>query len=184
MGKDRALRKDKKVYTPQTLINKVAMATLDGKGMGLRKSPYLSDVSVDDRRLLQKIVGISVEEFNQRLNKKLELLTDKIVDRMLETVEDTPLNSLGFNLSVAIDKRQRLMSASAAGSANVNIQVNNYGSMSKEDILAKLMGKPVAGAIKAASTNAIEVTSDASELSSEPVSELSESSVTDRSDNP
>jgi len=27
------------------------------------------------------------------------------------------------------------------GNANVNIQVNNYGSMSKEEILAKLTGK-------------------------------------------
>lgn len=144
MPGEKKLRKDKRTYTPQTLINKVAMATLQGQGMGLRSSPYLAQVSQDDRRMLQKIVGLSVEEFNQRLNKKLELLTDRIVDRMLETVEETPLNSLGFNLSVAIDKRQRLMSANAAGSANVNIQVNNYGNMSKEDILARLMGKPVA----------------------------------------
>jgi hypothetical protein len=159
---EKKLRKDKRTYTPQTLVNKLAMATLQGQGMGLRKSPYLSDVSADDKRLFQKIVGLSVEEFNQRLNKKLELLTDRIVDRMLDTVEDTPLNSLGFNLSVAIDKRQRLMSANAAGSANVNIQVNNYGQMSKEDILAKLMGKPVAGAIDAASQSAIEIPNDAS----------------------
>lgn len=157
---EKKLRKDKRTYTPQTLVNKLAMATLQGQGMGLRKSPYLSDVSADDKRLFQKIVGLSVEEFNQRLNKKLELLTDRIVDRMLDTVEDTPLNSLGFNLSVAIDKRQRLMSANAANSANVNIQVNNYGQMSKEDILSKLMGRPVAGAVEAASQPAIEIPSD------------------------
>ena len=159
---EKKLRKDKVTYTPQKLINKLAMATLEGKGMGLRSSPYMDGVSMDDRRLFQRIVGLSVEEFNQRLNKKLEMLTDRIVDRMLETVEETPLNSLGFNLSVAIDKRQRLMSASAAGSANVNIQVNNYGQMSKEDILAKLMGKPVAGAIEAASQGQVVELTDAS----------------------
>ena len=93
--------------------------------------------------MLQRIVGMSVEEFNSRLMSKLDNLADKILDRMLETVDETPLNSLGFNLSVAIDKRQRLQGINATQAANVNIQVNNYGGMSKEEIIAKLMGKPV-----------------------------------------
>lgn len=98
---------------------------------------------------------MSVDEVNQRLITKLDQLTDKILDRMNETVDETPLTSLGFNLSVAIDKRQRLASMNAAGSANVNIQVNNYGQLSKEEILAKLMGKPVAEAIKKASSGEV-----------------------------
>jgi hypothetical protein len=84
---------------------------------------------------------MSVEEFNQRLMGKLDCLADKILDRMLDTVDETPLNNLGFNLSVAMDKRQRMAGAAAVGNANVNIQVNNYGGMSKEEILAKLTGK-------------------------------------------
>jgi len=91
--------------------------------------------------MLQRVVGMSVEEFNQRLMGKLDCLADKILDRMLDTVDETPLNNLGFNLSVAMDKRQRMQGAAAVGNANVNIQVNNYGSMSKEEILAKLTGK-------------------------------------------
>lgn len=69
---------------------------------------------------------------------------------MTETVDKTPLQSLGFNLAVAIDKRQRLAGAAASSGASVNIQVNNYGNMSKEDLIAKLTGRmevalPVAG---------------------------------------
>ena len=133
----------KRSYQPQRLINAVAKATMEGKGMGLAKHPSLKEVSPTDRAMLQRVVGMSVEEFNQRLMGKLDTLADKILDRMLDTVDDTPLPSLGFNLSVAIDKRQRLAGMNATGNANVNIQVNNYGGMSKEEILAKLTGRPV-----------------------------------------
>ena len=131
----------KATYSPQRLINSVAMATLDGRGLGLKKHPSLGDVTVDDRRVLQRIVGITVEEFNQRLIGKLDTLADKIVDRMLETVDDTPLQTLGFNLAVAIDKRQRIAGLNATQGANVNSQVNNYGSLSKEESVARLSGK-------------------------------------------
>lgn len=128
-------------YSPQKLVNDLAVATLEGRGLGLKKHPRLSYVTEEDKRLFQRIVGITVEEFNQRLIGKLDNLADKIVDRMLDTVEDTPLNSLGFNLAVAIDKRQRLAGLNAVQGANVNIQVNNYGSLSKEEIVARLSGK-------------------------------------------
>ena len=132
-----------RTYQPQKLINAVAQATLETGGVGLVRHPQLKEVSKDDRAVLQRVVGMSVEEFNSRLMSKLDNLADKILDRMLETVDDTPLNSLGFNLSVAIDKRQRLQGLNATQAANVNIQVNNYGGMSKEEIIAKLTGKPV-----------------------------------------
>lgn len=132
-----------RTYQPQKLINAVAQAALETGGVGLARHPQLKEVSKDDRAVLQRVVGMSVEEFNSRLMSKLDNLADKILDRMLETVDDTPLNSLGFNLSVAIDKRQRLQGLNATQAANVNIQVNNYGGMSKEEIIAKLTGKPV-----------------------------------------
>jgi len=132
-----------RTYQPQKLINAVAQAALETGGVGIRRHPQLKEVSRNDREMLQRVVGMSVEEFNSRLMSKLDNLADKILDRMLETVDDTPLNSLGFNLSVAIDKRQRLQGLNATQAANVNIQVNNYGGMSKEEIIAKLTGKPV-----------------------------------------
>jgi len=132
-----------RTYQPQKLINAVAQATLETGGVGIRRHPQLKEVSRSDREMLQRVVGMSVEEFNSRLMSKLDNLADKILDRMLETVDDTPLNSLGFNLSVAIDKRQRLQGINATQAANVNIQVNNYGGMTKEEIIAKLTGKPV-----------------------------------------
>ena len=128
-------------YSPQKLVNSLAVATLEGRGLGLKKHPALANVTNEDKRLLQRIVGITVEEFNQRLIGKLDTLADKIVDRMLDTVDETPLQTLGFNLAVAIDKRQRIAGLNATQGANVNIQVNNYGSLSKEEIVARLSGK-------------------------------------------
>ena len=91
-----------------------------------------------------------MEEFNQRLIGKLDTLADKIVDRMLDTVDETPLQTLGFNLAVAIDKRQRIAGLNATQGANVNIQVNNYGSLSKEEIVARLSGKASVPTIQSA----------------------------------
>jgi len=141
--------RNKRTYGPQGLIEKVAKAALEKGGVGLKNHPLLSEVTAADAAVIQRVVGMSVEEFNQRIGSKLDQLSDKILDRMLETVEETPLTTLGFNLSVAIDKRQRLAGMSAAGNAAVNIQVNNYGDMSKEEILAKLTGRNIGRAIAA-----------------------------------
>jgi hypothetical protein len=140
----------KTTYSPQRLINSLATATLEGRGLGLKKHPSLGDVTESDRMVLQRIVGITVEEFNQRLIGKLDTLADRIVDRMLDTVDDTPLQTLGFNLAVAIDKRQRIAGLNATQAANVNIQVNNYGSLSKEEIVARLSGKTSVPTIQSA----------------------------------
>jgi len=137
-------------YSPQKLVNSLAVATLEGRGLGLKKHPALANVTNEDKRLLQRIVGITVEEFNQRLIGKLDTLADKIVDRMLDTVDETPLQTLGFNLAVAIDKRQRIAGLNATQGANVNIQVNNYGSLSKEEIVARLSGKASVPTIQSA----------------------------------
>lgn len=136
------VKSNKRVYPAGELVEATAKAMLEGKrGLGLRTSPHLGPVTEDDRRLLERIVGLTVEEFNQKIIAKLDVLADKIIDRMTETVDKTPLQSLGFNLAVAIDKRQRLAGQAASGNANVNIQVNNYGNLSKEELIAKLTGK-------------------------------------------
>lgn len=132
---------NKRVYPAGELVEATARAMMENKGLNLRTSPHLGPVTEDDRRLLQRIVGLTVEEFNQRIIAKLDTLADKIIDRMTETVDKTPLQSLGFNLAVAIDKRQRLAGQAASGNANVNIQVNNYGQLSKEEIIARLSGR-------------------------------------------
>lgn len=131
----------KRKYGVKKLVNDVAAATLKGNGIGLRQSAGLAYVTNDDKRIIQRIVGMSVEKFNERLMGKLDRLTDLVIDRMIRDIDDMPMHTLPFAMAVTIDKKRALAGASATAGSNVNIQVNNFGSMSKEDIIAKLSGK-------------------------------------------
>lgn len=131
----------KRKYGVKKLVNDVAAATLKGNGIGLRQSAGLAYVTNDDKRIIQRIVGMSVEKFNERLMGKLDRLTDLVIDRMIRDIDDMPMHTLPFAMAVTIDKKRALAGASATAGSNVNIQVNNFGSMSKEEIIAKLSGK-------------------------------------------
>lgn len=131
----------KRKYGVKKLVNDVAAATLKGNGIGLRQSAGLAYVTNDDKRIIQRIVGMSVEKFNERLMGKLDRLTDLVIDRMIRDIDDMPMHTLPFAMAVTIDKKRALAGASATAGSNVNIQVNNFGAMSKEDIIAKLSGK-------------------------------------------
>jgi len=72
---------------------------------------------------------------------KLDRLTDLVIDRMIRDIDDMPMHTLPFAMAVTIDKKRALAGASATAGSNVNIQVNNFGAMSKEEIIAKLNGK-------------------------------------------
>lgn len=139
-----------KVYEVEKLVDDMAGALLKGSGRGLRNSANLGYVSRDDREVLQRVAGMSVEAFNERLTGKLESLADRIADRMFNEVDKMPHQSLGFNLAVAIDKWQRLKGVTASTSGNVNIQVNNFGALSKEELIARLSGKQPVLAVKTA----------------------------------
>ena len=93
--------------------------------------------STDDKRALQRIIGESADDFNARLSGKLMEAADRIADRILETVAEGRFKpgELGFIFSVVEDKRARLDGRAAIGAAGVNIQVNNFGRASRNDIL-------------------------------------------------
>jgi hypothetical protein len=131
----------KRTYGVKRLVRDVATATLKGNGIGLRQSPVLDYMSDNDKRIMQRIVGMSVEKFNERLMGKLDRLTDLVIDRMIRDIDDMPMHTLPFAMAVTIDKKRALAGASATAGSNVNIQVNNFGAMSKEEIIAKLNGK-------------------------------------------
>ena len=131
----------KRTYGVKRLVRDVATATLKGNGIGLRQSPVLDYMTNDDKRIMQRIVGMSVEKFNERLMGKLDRLTDLVIDRMIRDIDDMPMHTLPFAMAVTIDKKRALAGASATAGSNVNIQVNNFGAMSKEEIIAKLNGK-------------------------------------------
>ncbi len=133
-------RSDKKTYDPKELAENVAATISQGKG--LRRSPNLSAVSVEDRRQLTRITGESVEIFNERIALNLREIADLATQRIREKLESDEFKAgeLGFILSVAHDKRLSLDGSRALNNASVNIQVNNYGSAPKETLLGELDG--------------------------------------------
>ena len=81
-----------------------------------------------------------MEEFNQRLGEKLALISDKIATRIEEKLDNDEFKAgeLGFIFSVSEDKRRALDVRAQMGASQVNIQVNNYGDKSRDEIIAAL----------------------------------------------
>lgn len=94
----------------------------------------------EDVKRLQRVLNTSIETFNQQLGERLAILSDKIADRIEEKIDADEFKpgELGFIFSVTEDKRRALDARSQLGSAQVNIQVNNYGDKSREEIMADL----------------------------------------------
>ncbi len=93
------------------------------------------------------MLGVTIEEFNARMGEKLAILSDKIVQRIEEKIDEDTFKTgeLGFIFSVTEDKRRALDARTQLGSAQVNIQVNHYGDRSREEIMAdlNLVKKPI-----------------------------------------
>lgn len=96
--------------------------------------------SQTDLDRLNRVLGISVDEFNRRMSERLAILSNKIANRIEEKIDGDEFKpgELGFIFGVAEDKRRALDSRTQMGSAQVNIQVNNYGDKSREEILRDL----------------------------------------------
>ena len=97
--------------------------------------------SQNDCERLSRVLGVSIEEFNQRLAQKLAAISDKIANRIEEKIDENAFKpgELGFIFSVTEDKRRALDARAQLGSAQVNIQVNNYGDRSRDEIIADLL---------------------------------------------
>lgn len=139
IGKFTPLR-TKRIYDPEQLAEVTATALAQGKG--LRASPLLGKVSDDDRLVLSRITGETVEVFNERIALKLRDIADLASLRIEQKLMNNEFKSgeLGFILSVAHDKRLSLDGSRALNNASVNIQVNNFGTAPKDQLLGELDG--------------------------------------------
>ena len=131
-----------KVKPIDKLTDAVVLATLEGKA--LHNSPWLEgEITQADRKRLAIIAGTTVEAFQERLNQKLKLVADKILDSLNSRVHELKPGELSFALSVAIDKAKAFDSQQALKGANVT-QINHYHSnLTREELMAKLSGKKV-----------------------------------------
>jgi len=133
----------KKTYEPASLAESVATALVEGKGIGLRSSPRLGPVTEEDRRVLQRITGETVEVFNARVTSKLQSLADSLIDSIQQDVDHGNFKpgEKSFALSVALDKGNAISGRSSLQNASINQTINFFGSPSKESLLDALEGK-------------------------------------------
>lgn len=126
----------------EAAIEAAADNALTGKPIvpGMLKGRKRATPSQADCDRLTRSLGISMEEFNQRLGEKLALISDKIASRIEEKIDADEFKpgELGFIFSVSEDKRRALDARAQLGASQVNIQVNNYGDKTRDEIIAAL----------------------------------------------
>lgn len=129
---------------PEQAIDAAVDRALTGKPILPATFKKLPPTKTDCERL-ERMLGVPLDEFNQRLAHKLALISDKIAGRIEEKVDADEFKpgELGFIFSVTEDKRRALDARTQVGAAQVNIQVNNYGDKSRDEIIAALMPAPV-----------------------------------------
>lgn len=130
----------KRTYDPKELAENVALSISQGRS--LRNSPYMKEATEEDRRQIARVVGETVEAFNERVALNLREIADLATQRIKEKLEADQFKpgELGFILSVAHDKRLSLDGSRALQMSSVNIQVNNFGPAPKEALLGELDG--------------------------------------------
>lgn len=138
-GRPKGIPNKVKLANPDKVIEAAAQRIVEGQRVTAKTCTKMMP-STGDAERLQRVLGVSMEQFNQKLGEKLAVLSDKIANRIEEKIDGDEFKpgELGFIFSVTEDKRRALDARSQLGNAQVNIQVNNYGDKSREEILADL----------------------------------------------
>lgn len=123
-------------------IEAAASNALTGKPIvpGMLRGRMRAKPSKADCERLSRSLGMPMEEFNQRLGERLAIISNKIASRIEEKIDADEFKpgELGFIFSVSEDKRRALDARAQLGASQVNIQVNNYGDKSRDEIIAAL----------------------------------------------
>lgn len=127
----------KLTYDPDRLANNLADRILAGKGVPL--SPYAAAgaPTQEDRAHIARITGIPAEEFQAKLSARLQEIAEKAGTRIVEKLDegDQKLSDLNMTLAISVDKLAAIAGRTAQ-SGSVSVTVNNYGAMTREEMLA------------------------------------------------
>ena len=145
-GRPKGVLNPVKPIDPDAAIDAAVERALTGK----RITPAqfkMDPPSKKDCQRISRALNMTIEEFNQKLAHKLAQISDKIAGRIEEKIDNDEFKpgELGFIFSVTEDKRRALDARAQLGSAQVNIQVNNYGDKSRDEIIAALLPQPSTG---------------------------------------
>lgn len=142
-GRPKGIPMPVKPIDHEEAINAAVERALTGKRITPAQFKTLPPTDKDCKRL-SRALNMTIEEFNQKLAQKLAVISDKIAGRIEEKIDNDEFKpgELGFIFSVTEDKRRALDARAQLGSAQVNIQVNNYGDKSRDEIIAALLPQP------------------------------------------
>jgi len=101
----------------------------------------LKPMTARDQEMIKRVVGVSAEEFQSLFSERLRTLADMAVDRIQEKLAEggQKLGDLNMTLAISVDKLAAMNSKPSQG--NLSVQINNYGDMSRDELLASLKGE-------------------------------------------
>jgi hypothetical protein len=114
-----------KVNATETL-KAVTNAVMSGESPSL--AAQKEGMSKANAQLLSRVLQTDIAEWREKTKEKLIKMSDKMLDHIDENMHEIPASGWMFAYSVLRDSVSSMDSKTAPGAANVNIQVNNYGS--------------------------------------------------------
>ncbi len=98
------------------------------------------EISEREKESLSRAIGKDVDLWRADFAQALRRTGTKLLQRLEDSIDDIKPDALAYSLAVVADKAAALDGRNQVNAASVNIQVNNYGSASKEELLAALNG--------------------------------------------
>ena len=127
----------KKTVNGKKLIPEVVKAAVGAQSF----TQATRELSKDDKKLLSRALRMDVEQWRSEFGNELRNTASEMLTLIKQELGDIPPAARAYTLAVLVDKAAALEGRSATQNAGVNIQINNYGDMSKEELMAKLSGK-------------------------------------------
>lgn len=127
----------KRSHNPEKLIPKVVAAAIGATSF----QQATRDMNEKEAASLSRALRMDVDKWRQEFAAKLRAAGEDLLELTHKELAEIPPAARAYTLAVLIDKASVLEGKTAMSGSQVNVQINNYGSVSKEDILAKLQGK-------------------------------------------
>ena len=131
---------NKKTYPLEEVLDAFTERAIKGGAMP-RTTYKLKSMTKDDQNMISRVVGVSAEEFQSMFSERLRTLATKAAERIEEKLAEggQKLSDLNMTLAISVDKLAAMNSKPSQG--NLSVQINNYGDMSRDELLASLKGE-------------------------------------------
>lgn len=136
-GRPKRTQSSKRTIDGKALIPEVVAAAIGAKSF----TKATRELTPDEAASLSRTLRMPIEEFRAELGQQLRETTAELLAITRRDLELIKPDSRAYTLAVLIDKAQALEGRNQVNNASVNIQVNNYGSATKDSLLASLQGR-------------------------------------------